>query len=770
MTSATLPRHKANETKDLREAGIPHNSTEALKDNVKKHYDRGFSFTPLDGKVPVKKGWQKAPRASLEDTLKWIDKGRNIGLRTGKASGSEKKRLVVIDQDKGGDIAALKLPDTVTAGTGSGGCHYYFYTDEPIKNSAGKLSKNIDVRGEGGQVVYPGSIHPVTEQEYKWIPYHSPDDVKIAWLPYEIIKKLQGDKPKQKPKAKKDPKVKIKPATDESSQRYALAGLRNECQNIIDAEEGGRNDQLNTSAFKVGTLCGSGALDTTTAREELTKAAMVTGMTSSEIATTIKSGLEDGIEKPRKEKSNDNIIEYPEPMRLAEHYLDNNWRNNGYLLLRRYRENFYGFDETKYSLLHPESIDAKLYVHLDKLWTPVRKQGETVINEETEEEELRKIEATISTVRETRSAIPSLGTLIDDRHEAPFWLDGRTDPDPLQLLVCQNGLLDIKTRKITPATPDFFTFNGLGVTYDPTAPQPSELLKFLKSLWPEDPDSINMLQEWFGYLLTPDTRQQKMLLLVGPKRSGKGTIGRVLAQLLGQENIAGPTLSGLTQNFGLQPLLDKQLAIISDARLSGRADQAAVVERLLAISGEDNLTVDCKYKTPITVKLKVRFVLLTNELPRLSDSSGALTSRFNVLKLTKSFYGEEDHGLTDRLLQELPGILNWAIEGWHRLEDRGYFVQPQSAQEVVTELEALGSPINTFIKDWCIVEPGASVEVGVLFEAWKVWCESQGRDHPGNVQSFGRDLRAAVPGLKTSRSRSDEGRARYYEGIGLRYK
>ena len=91
----------------------------------------------------------------------------------------------------------------------------------------------------------------------------------------------------------------------------------------------------------------------------------------------------------------------------------------------------------------------------------------------------------------------------------------------------------------------------------------------------------------FGYILAGETEQQKLFLLVGPKRSGKGTIGRVLTGLLGAHNTAAPTLSGLTTNFGLSPLIGKPLAIISDARLSSRPDSMIAVERLLSISGED---------------------------------------------------------------------------------------------------------------------------------------------------------------------------------------
>jgi putative DNA primase/helicase len=162
-------------------------------------------------------------------------------------------------------------------------------------------------------------------------------------------------------------------------------------------------------------------------------------------------------------------------------------------------------------------------------------------------------------------------------------------------------------------------------------------------------------------------------------------------------------------------------------------------------------------------------MIMSNELPRIADASGALASRFIVLTLKRSFYGTEDLGLTDRLLRELPGILNWAIEGWRRLQDRGFFVQPASSAEAIQELEDLTSPVGAFLRERCEVRPGASVNCGLLFAYWSVWCEDQSRDHPGTVQSFGRDLRAAVPGLTTANLRSADGeRERHYEGVGLK--
>jgi len=349
----------------------------------------------------------------------------------------------------------------------------------------------------------------------------------------------------------------------------------------------------------------------------------------------------------------------------------------------------------------------------------------------------------------------------------PVWLgDASGKPEPRDILACQTANLHIPTGAVLPATPALFNTNSLEFDYDPDAPVPEKWLAFLEQLWSDDEPSIQLLQEWFGYCLTVDTSQQKMLLLVGPKRSGKGTIGRVLTQLIGAGNVVGPTTSSLAGAFGLQPLIGKSLAIVSDARFSGN-DVAVVTERLLCISGEDALTVDRKHIGSVTMKLPTRFMFLANELPRFSDASGALAGRFLVLRFTQSFYGREDKELTGKLLIELPGILLWALQGWERLHRRGRFEQPPSAEDAIRDLEDLTSPVGAFVRDRCIVGAGFTVEAMELFQAWKDYCQSIGRDHSGTVQTLGRNLRAAVPGLGVRQPRIGGGRLRWYEGIAL---
>lgn len=347
----------------------------------------------------------------------------------------------------------------------------------------------------------------------------------------------------------------------------------------------------------------------------------------------------------------------------------------------------------------------------------------------------------------------------------PAWLDDRADPpDPRNLLPFPSGTLDLTTGKTFPPSPALFNINAIDFEYDPNPEPPERWIKFLEQLWDDDLESVQLLQEWMGYSLVADTSQQKMLLMVGPKRSGKGTIGRVLTRLVGAGNVVGPTTSSLAGPFGLQPLIGKSLAIVSDARFGGE-NVGVVVERLLCVSGEDTLTVDRKFLGSLTMKLPTRFVFLTNELPRMNDASGALAGRFVILRLIKSFYGEEDTSLTGQLMGELPGILLWAIEGLKRLWARGHFVQPKAVSDAVQEMEDLASPVLAFVRDCCEVGIGHRTWIDEMYEAWKRWCDADGRNTVTSKQVFGRDLAAAEPGV-SCRRHSIQGR--FYHGIALR--
>ena len=118
---------------------------------------------------------------------------------------------------------------------------------------------------------------------------------------------------------------------------------------------------------------------------------------------------------------------------------------------------------------------------------------------------------------------------VDGTIEPPRWLSPhKLDPAPVDLIACSNGLLHLPTLVLCSPSPRLFNLNALEFEYRPDTAEPQEWLAFLNQIWPDDPQSRDTLQEIFGYCLTSDTIQEKAFLIVGPKRSGKGTVGRVL--------------------------------------------------------------------------------------------------------------------------------------------------------------------------------------------------------------------------------------------------
>ena len=174
---------------------------------------------------------------------------------------------------------------------------------------------------------------------------------------------------------------------------------------------------------------------------------------------------------------------------------------------------------------------------------------------------------------------------------------------------------------------------------------------------------------------------------------------------------------------------------------------------------------DRKHLSAVTVKLAVRFLLLTNELPAIYDTSSALPSRFLPLIMRESFYGREDPHLFERLRAELPQILNWALDGLDRHPQRGHFVAPASSTDAIEELGELARPLAAFVREVCEVGGGRFMSCDSLYKRYTQWCAETGHKAVAKPK-LGRDLRALVPRIKSVQRNSESRRGvRYYECI-----
>lgn len=310
--------------------------------------------------------------------------------------------------------------------------------------------------------------------------------------------------------------------------------------------------------------------------------------------------------------------------------------------------------------------------------------------------------------------------------DSPKWLDESINQPATSFISMENGLLNLDTRRLLEHTPKLFTTWSLPFKYDQYATCP-QWSKFLADTFSHDSKAIDLLQEYAGYLISGRTDLQKGLLLVGAKRGGKGVIARIFQQLMGASNTVGLSLGNLGSEFGLEGLIGKPLAIIGDARADDQRRNNTIVERLLNIIGEDTVSINRKNVSYWSGKLPARFMISSNEVPRFIDSSGAILTRFMMVKVVKTVE-KPDRTLEPRLATEMSGIFNWALEGLQRLEERREFTRPDTMGDMEDLMSDLSSPVAQFLEEVYEVtgDPSDWAPITEVLGRFRAWSENQG--------------------------------------------
>jgi hypothetical protein len=229
----------------------------------------------------------------------WHEMPYNIGIATGPS------KLLAIDCDTTEDtvdwrlttdgvaIRGRLLPATFTVRTPSGGRHLYFRAPghPTLGNTAGMLGRHVDTRGAGGYVVGPGSV--CSTGYYTII-----SDNPVVQLPQWVVEALMP-----RTSAPSTSSVQVSGSVSTSTNHYLRAIVVGESERVRTAKAGARNNALNTAAYLLGQLVGSGEISQQEAWRVLQEASAVhlgvRRFTEREMRATIKSGLTAGIRRPR---------------------------------------------------------------------------------------------------------------------------------------------------------------------------------------------------------------------------------------------------------------------------------------------------------------------------------------------------------------------------------------------------------------------------------------------------------------------------------------
>jgi P4 family phage/plasmid primase-like protien len=297
---------------------------------------------------------------------------------------------------------------------------------------------------------------------------------------------------------------------------------------------------------------------------------------------------------------------------------------------------------------------------------------------------------------------------------------------PEDLIVVANGVLNVKTGRLEPFSPDFFMFNALPVRYDPNADCP-RFKTFLGEVIPSA-ENIRVLQEFVGYCLTRNCKFEKAIMLVGGGANGKTTFLKVLIKTLGKQNVSTMPLQIISNNrFALAELYGKMANIYPELPAVALRDtglfKALVTGEM--ISGEK------KFMGRFDFVPYSKLAFSCNEMPQTPDNTDAFFRRWVILPFPIQFLPDNpktDPNLEGKLTtpEELSGILNWALQGLARLLQQGKFSISETVEETRDRYTLLSNSEKAFAERALIVATGKEITKEATYLAYIRFCQEHG--------------------------------------------
>jgi putative DNA primase/helicase len=306
------------------------------------------------------------------------------------------------------------------------------------------------------------------------------------------------------------------------------------------------------------------------------------------------------------------------------------------------------------------------------------------------------------------------------------------------VLNLKNGLFNTDTCTLSPHTPDIYSTARLPVNYDPSAQCPT-WLKAIEEIMSSDQEKIRSIRQYFGLCLTRETKFNKALFMLGEGANGKGTVLKVLSEIVGKNNRSSITVSQLSKPCYVSALFNK-IVNISYETLS-KSDISDDIFK--AITSGDNITADAKYRDPLEFTPYCKMIFATNNMPRVDDKTNAYYRRLLVIRFEKEFGGaDDDKNILNKLLLELDGIFLWCLEGLRDLNESGELHVPSSSKAEIDEYRKENNNVIAFMEDKYKITSNQSAYVSKeeLYKEYRQWCIDFGYK-PGSIDMFGKQIK-----------------------------
>jgi P4 family phage/plasmid primase-like protien len=334
-------------------------------------------------------------------------------------------------------------------------------------------------------------------------------------------------------------------------------------------------------------------------------------------------------------------------------------------------------------------------------------------------------------------------------------------------MVCLlNGTYDLEKDALVAHSKEHKLLTKVPVNYDPAAKCP-KWLKFIEESVP-DVTERQALQEMFGYLFEPTNPYQLMFMLIGDTGTGKSTTLRVVNALLGGDtNVSHQTLQQLSSSrFSPAHLYGKMANTLADLPERVVTDLGAIK----MLSGEDAQDVERKGKDFFSLAWGGKAVFSCNRLPELRSAGEEFFRRWICIRFPNSRVRPgcppPDPRLSEKLVEELPGILNWALEGRRRLLKRdGFDPSLQSGESGIKQqwLDT-ANPIRKYVRERIVYERGRDISTDALYADYLDWCDGEPMKMKGFSEAFHAEAKVETCKVPTPGGK----RVRGFRGLRLR--
>jgi putative DNA primase/helicase len=331
------------------------------------------------------------------------------------------------------------------------------------------------------------------------------------------------------------------------------------------------------------------------------------------------------------------------------------------------------------------------------------------------------------------------------------------DKDPW-LLGTPTGVLNLKTGRMVHSRPEFYITKLTGCA--PDSRDPALWLKFLNDATRGDEQMMTYLQRVAGYCLTGLTTEHALFFIYGPGGNGKSVFLNILVHILGDYAVSAPMDTFTSSKFNAHPT---ELAMLKGARLVTASEteegRSWAEARIKALTGGDPISARFMRQDFFTYLPQFKLLFAGNHQLTLNAVDPAMRRRFNMLPFIHK-PPEPDHMLEEKLKEEAPRILGWALRGCMDWQKDG-LGRPDSVIAATDEYFEDQDVFGQWMEECCERGPKLWDLPAKLFRSWSIFARQAGEE-PGTLVKFSARLKKA--GCRQARS----GGIRSYQGLSLK--